>query len=80
MAICIHLQAPALVPVGFVDGGFKVRLQDVPQGSFRIYGSSDLKDWKPLGLATPVDNDQEFVDPDAPAGSGAHRYYRAVQE
>ncbi|RYD32018.1 MAG: hypothetical protein EOP86_16635, partial [Verrucomicrobiaceae bacterium] len=62
----VYLQAPALVPVGFVRGGFRVRLQDTPQGTFRIYGSHDLKEWKPLGLATPVGSNQEFVDPDAP--------------
>lgn len=76
-----YLQAPALEAVGFVDGGgFKVRLKDAPEGTFRIYGSSDMNTWEPLGLATQVGSDQEFVDPMAPKGGGAKRFYRAVEE
>jgi hypothetical protein len=76
-----YLQAPALEAVGFVPGGgFKVRLKQAPQGVFRIFGTSDLKTWQSLGLATPVGADQEFVDPAAPVGNGARRLYRAVQE
>lgn len=77
----IYLQAPALQPVGFVTGGFKVRLKDTPDGTFRIYGSNTLAlgSWQNLGLATPVGLDQEFVDPAAPRGPGAKRFYSAEQ-
>lgn len=76
----VYLKNPAIEPVGFVEGGFKVRLLNVPQGTFRIFGSGDLKDWKDLGLATPVGNNQEFIDPSAPVTSDGKRFYRAVQE
>lgn len=73
-----YLQAPALVAVGFQpEGGFKVRLKNAPQGKFRIYGSPDLAQWTDLGLATPVGQDQEFIDLRA---QGLKRFYRAVQE
>jgi hypothetical protein len=75
-----YLQAPALEAVGFVAGGFKIRLKQAPQGVFRIYGSSNLQNWQNLGLATPIGVDQEFVDPAAPTGGGAKRFYKAVQE
>jgi hypothetical protein len=75
-----YLQAPALEAVGFVSGGFKVRLRQAPQGVFRIFGSADLQTWQDLGLATPQGSNQEFVDPVAPTGAGARRFYRAVQE
>lgn len=74
-----YLQAPALEAVGFVPGGFKIRLKQAPQGVFRIFGSVDLQKWQDLGLATPVGVDQEFVDPVAPTRD-PKRFYRAVQE
>ncbi len=76
-----YLQAPMLEAVGFVPGGgFKIRLKKAPQGVFRIFGSSDLESWQPLGLATQVGTNQEFVDSAAPSGSVARRFYRAVQQ
>ena len=77
----IYLQSPALEPVGFAPNGFKIRLKDTPDGTFRIYGSSTLAagSWQDLGLATPVGLDQEFIDANAPRGSGAKRFYRAEQ-
>lgn len=74
-----YLKPPVIEPVGFVENGFKVRLLNVPQGTFRIYGSYDLSQWDDLGIATPVDNNQEFVDPEANPQGGSKRFYRAVQ-
>lgn len=75
-----YLKDPVIEPVGFVEDGFKVRLLNVPQGTFRIYGSTDFKKWEDLGVATPVGNNQEFIDPNASAKTGNNRFYRAVQE
>lgn len=75
-----YLKAPALEAVGFVPGGFKVRLKQAPQGAFRIFGSANLQTWQDLGLATPIGADQEFVDPTANPASVPKRFYRAVQE
>src|SRR5690606_29749803 len=79
----IWYTAPEIEPVGFVGKGeFKVRLLNVPQGTFHIYGSDDGQKWADLGVATPGADgmSQEFVDPKAPVGSGARRFYRAVQK
>lgn len=74
----VYLQEPALTPVGFEAGGYRMRLLNAPQGTFRIYGSADMNDWKGLGLATPVGDHQEFLDPEG--NSTTRRFYRAVQE
>ena len=73
-----YMKPPKIEAIGFVASGFKVRLPDVPQGNFRIFGSFDLQNWQNLGLATPVGTDQEFID--SAAAIGGERYYRAVQE
>ncbi len=77
----IYLQSPALEPLGFGPGGFKVRLKNTPDGIFRIFGSSTMTagSWQALGIATPVGLDQEFIDATAPVGPGARRFYRAEQ-
>lgn len=75
-----YLQDPALEAVGFVPGGFKVRLRQAPFGTFRVFGSSDMQAWSDLGVATPNGVDQEFVDPAASVGPGTMRFYKAVQQ
>jgi len=67
-----------LTPLGFDrTGGFRLRLEGVPQGRYRILASQDLRQWVDLGEGEATQGSLEFRDDQAV--KLPHRFYRAIQ-
>ncbi len=68
------LKPPSLVPLGWTDAGFKLRLSGEVGAKFELQRSEDLVNWATILNQTQANQTTEFLDPDAK--NARQRFYR----